>query len=669
MRKKKLDALQVVLSAAQHSASAVFNSSISNQRAYLQDRYHGEKYGDEVEDRSDYVDTSVRDSIEAIKPELMDIFYGGDRVVDFAPRGEDDVDAADLETEVCNYVVNQMNDGYYVFLGWFHDALAFKNGYVKRYWEERLAPEIEEYDELTSEEALEVIRAASRAADVEVKEQWADDDSGLIGMKIQVTPRDAHVYRIENVPPEEVIVHPEWTRLDFDGCPYVAHKRTMTVSDLIEMGFDRKSVEDMPTYNSLLDSREKSGRHQTERGGDADFDDTKEPSMREVLVYENYVRHDSDGDGIAELLQVYTGDNGIVLNRGGRPAVEPVDAAPFNVISPFPIPHKHYGLSAAEMVDDMARAKTVLTRQLLDNVVGANNPDIVVDEEQMTASTVEDLEVTGLGRVIRIPGGQASASYLFPPNLAAQSLAALEYVSSEKEQRLGVTRYSQGLDADSLNKTATGVRQIMGAAQKRILLIARNFAETGVRRLFLDIHRDLRKGPLKSIVAKLRGDFVEVSPRTWADRADMVVNVGLGTGDRDMQFQRLGMVLQEQKEGLGAGLVYPSHIHHTLTKMLELSGFKDANAYFPEPPEGPMPQPEPAPDPIAVTAQIEAAKIDFDRAKLASDERIEMEKIASRERIEAAKLNESAADLEAESVVREIEKEMAPTGGGVAVAS
>lgn len=665
---KGLEELQAALAAAQSSAGGVVGTNISRTRAEIARRYDAEPYGDEVEDRSDYVGTDVRDTVESIKPELMDIFFGGDEVVNFAPRGEDDVEAAQQETEVCNYVIQQMNDGFMIFLGWFHDALAFKNGYVKRYWEETNAQETEEYEDLTPEERVIVLMQALEQGEVEIIEEEMDE-RGRWSLTFEITKREANVYRVVNVPPEEVVVSAEWTRLDFRGCPYHAHKRTVSVSDLIEMGFDRKQVEELPVHDSRLDNEEAQQRFAAERGIESDLEVVASPSMRPVLVYENYIRHDMDGDGVAELLQVYTaGERGEILKREGKPAVRRVDASPFNVLGSMPLPHKHYGLCPAEMVADIQKVRTVMTRQLIDNVVGSNNPDVVVDEIQMSENTTQDLSQSALGRNIRIPGGINSLAYLQPPQLAAQSLQALEYMASEREQRTGVTRFNQGIDADSLNKTFGGMKALMNAAQKKILLIARIFAETGVKSLFLDMHRDLRKGPLREIVMQLRGNFVPVNPRAWKTRADMIVNVGLGTGDRDIQFERLGAILAQQKEGMAAGLVQPKNIHHTLTKMLQLSGFRDVSAFFPEPPPGPMPQPEPPPDPAMMMVQVEgqkaqmkaqadAAKMQADamkadkdreadyamkREELASRERIAAAEIESRERIERMKLGHAA---------------------------
>ena len=68
-----------------------------------------------------------------------------------------------------------------------------------------------------------------------------------------------------------------------------------------------------------------------------------------------------------------------------------------------------------------------------------------------------------------------------PKPFGIEALNLIEYVEKVKQNRTGITPYNQGTDADSLNKTASGIAMIQSAAQQRIDLIARIFAETGLR--------------------------------------------------------------------------------------------------------------------------------------------------------------------------------------------
>jgi hypothetical protein len=623
MAKMKTDALEALLHGLQQNASGGLNGTVGSERSQLMKRYLGKKYGDEVEGRSQIVDTTIRDTIESIKPELMDIFFGGDRVVDFTARGEEDIDAAVQETDVCNYIFQQENNGFMVLYSWITDALFQKTGYIKRYWDDQKRVEIEEYDELSPEEAARILSEldeTSDSVDVLGRAGGIDEETGEVTplyIKIRKTSTEKK-YRIVNVPPEELIVHPQWTRVDFVGCPFVAHKRSATVSELIAMGFDRKEVEALPEYNSQLESEEANTRHNDQGLTDAGTA-VNDDSMREVLVYENYVLCDYDGDGIAEQLRVFTGGTeGGILRRNKKPAIDFVTDAPFEALCPLPIPHRHYGLSVAELVEDLQRLKTVLSRQLVDNIVGSNNPDVVVDEDSMTKSTIEDLQYNGMSRTIRIPGGVQSLSYLPIPQTAGQSLQAIEYVDNLQEKRTGVTRYNQGTDADSLNKTKGGIKMIMSASQKKILMIARIFAETGYKSLFVHMHRDLRAGPMKELSIRLNNKYVPVNPRTWRHRSDITVSVGLGTGDKDIQLARLERILAEQKEGFERGILGYEKVHHTLKKILELSGFKDTTNFLPNPEDVDkmLAEKQPPPDPTMILAEIESSKV---QAKAQSD--------------------------------------------------
>jgi hypothetical protein len=658
MAKMKNSELESLLASQQNNAVGALNGTIGQHRSSLMDRYNGEPYGDEVADRSKIVMTDIRDTLESIKPELLDIFYGGDKVVEFSPRGDEDVDAAEQETDVCNYVFNQKNNGFMVLYTWFTDALLLKNGYVKRYWDDREVTEIEEYDDLDPQEAVSIITDLEQVdGEVEIVERWGGPNEfgemEPMGFKVKIV-RELKEYKVEPVPPEEVYVSPQWNKLSFKDCPFLAHRSSRTVSDLIGMGFDRKQVEALPEVDDKLDSEEAETRFSGENFDENNLTSSTDISMRTVRVYENYILVDRDGDGIAELLQIFTGgDNGTILKRNGKLAIEEVRSTPFNTACPLPIPHKHYGFSIAELVEDLQRLRTVLVRQMVDNIVGTNDPDIVVDEDQMTDATHEDLAITQAGRVLRIPGGVASLNYLPVPNSASQSLQGIQYVDSLREERTGVTKHAQGLNADSLKPLAEGtVDQLMTASQKKILMIARIFAETAVAPMFLDMHADLRAGPLKSIGIKLNNEWVEVNPRTWKDRADMTVNVGLGTGDRDVQFQRLSIILMQQKEALAQGMpgVGPEQIHHTLSKMIELSGFKDVEAFFPDPANIPPAPPEPPqPDPAMMLAQVEMQKATMQRdTKMAELEIKKMD--AETKRLDLLMKDDRERDLKAAEI-------------------
>jgi hypothetical protein len=239
----------------------------------------------------------------------------------------------------------------------------------------------------------------------------------------------------------------------------------------------------------------------------------------------------------------------------------------------------------------------------------------------------------------------------------------VEYMDSMKEKRTGVTAYNQGLDANSLNKTASGVAQIMNASQQRIELVARTFAETGVKELFKLVHRLVRTTLTKPDIVRMRNKWVEVDPREWEDRNDLSISVGLGSGNKDQQLTHLMSIIGMQKEAIQAGLTSPEKIYNALAKLTQNAGFKNPEEFWTNPasnPQGEQPkQPDPQETLIQGQLAIEQQKAQSDmqlsqqkaQAQLAQEqERSKNDIIIERERIAAqAELERFKAQLKAET--------------------
>lgn len=612
MAKMTTSEIQSAVGRMIRTATGGLSDAISTERGDLFDRYMGEPYGDEVDDRSQVVSSDISDTIEWIMPELMEIFTGGDRVVDFEPLGPDDEQKADQEADVVNHVFMRKNPGFLTLYSFFKDALIQKNGYVKRWWEEKDETRVEEYAGLTPDELMMLASNwRDEGAEVDVIEQSEDEDGLSIKARLSMKTEGL---RIAPLPPEEVLVSSRWNSIFLDDAPFVAHRRLMTVSDLIAAGYERKQVEALPDAEDEDISEERIDRFDTRGAEEDDRDEAPDGSMRNVLVHECYIRIDYDGDGMAELRKVTVAGSGHEVLRwaeGGEDNEE-VASIPISAMTPVIVPHRHYGRSIAELVQDLQRIKTVLMRQMLDNVYLTNNPTREIAERGIGQTTIEDLLVERPGKIVRTrePGHYVEHS---PPQFMGQMLPAIEYIDSVRENRTGVTRYNQGLDANSLNKTATGISQIMSAAQKKIALIARIFAETGVRHLFAGIHGDLRRNATKKMTVRLRGEFVPVDPRHWRHRADLAINVALGTGSRDQMVAKLMMIAEKQEQHLlnGSPMVTLAELHHTYSQMVEKSGFKSPDMFFRDPAKIPPaePKPDPAQQQMQMLMQIEMAKV------------------------------------------------------------
>jgi hypothetical protein len=386
--------------------------------------------------------------------------------------------------------------------------------------------------------------------------------------------------------------------------------------------------------------------------------------MQEIEVFECFIRVDQDDDGIAELRRiVYAGTE--ILDD------DVADFVPFASVSPIPMPHKFFGQSLADRSMDLQLIKSTVTRQILDNLYLTNNPRMGAVEGQVN---LDDLLTVTAGGVVRMKNPQA----LVPVNIAptaTQSFPMLQYLDSVQEKRTGVNAQSQGLDPNILqNTTATAVAMMQNAAAGKVEMIARVFAETGVKDLFEKVLQLLCKYQDKERVIRLRGRYVSIDPREWANGFDISINVGLGTGNRQEQLAMIAAVLQKQEQILGTQgynnpLVSLTQYRQTLGRLIEAAGFKDSSEFFKEiPPEveqmlAQPQQPQIDPTTQAVMAQVQAqiqadqmraqneiqvaqvkaqADIDLQREKAAAEIQLKREKAQADMEIKAAEFNAEA---------------------------
>lgn len=416
--------------------------------------------------------------------------------------------------------------------------------------------------------------------------------------------------RVMGVAPEEVGI--DRNARSIKDCNYFFHDIvTKTESELIGEGYDPEQVKSLTTWNGQTDietmQRDSVQEHMFEQS-------ELNPGARIVKITEHYVRMDYEGKGRAVLYQVVTGgDKGELLRRDGKPAIEPFDAIPFAAATPNPITHRFFGRSIADMVMPTQREKTAMKRGALDNLYLHNNPRVEVAEQFAGPNTLDDLLVARPGGVVRTekPGG---VNWQEVPDVTPSILNGLQFLDAELQARTGVSKQSQGIDANALqNQSATAVNQVFSASQMRLKLVARILAE-GVRDIFSLLHGTIRKHGQQGQTAKIAGQWTTVDPRGWKTRNDMTINVGLGTGGKAQQFAQTMAIGNVQKELLAAGktnIVGDLQLYNTAAELTRIMGHKNANKFFndpsaKDPQTGQLLNPPPAPRPDPKTQAIQA---------------------------------------------------------------
>ena len=626
------------------NAIGYVDTETTDQRAKALEYYLRYPYGNEVEGRSQIVTGEVAEAIDGALPQLIRVFTTTEDIVSFEPQTPEDEESAKQATDYCNWVFYRENDGLLILHNWFKDALMAKVGTVKAYWEAKEDVNKETYKNLTEDELALLLSDPA----IEVTSQKVEYmDGGAMGMPIQVPLYTVKVkkvkkygcVKIENVPPEEFLISKSARTIE--DSPFVAHRRLMTRSELVAMGFDKDIVEGLPSYDDLQYTPERVARFS--QGEQPDENISLDYTMQVVEVYECYIKIDVNGDGIAELRKIVYSGNEILDD-------EECDLVPFHSLCPIPIPHKFFGQSLADRTMDIQLIKSTVTRQMLDNLYLTNNARVAVVDGQVN---LDDALNATPGGIIRVKSGGAIAP-IEVPAVTAQAFPMLEYMDAVQAKRTGVNDQQQGLDPDVLNNvSATAIAAMMKSNSGKLELIARIFAETGVKSLFKGILHLLGKYQDQAKIVRMRGKFVTFDPRTWTNQYDVAINVGLGSGDREQKLAMLQMIMSKQEQiltqfGTSNPLVSVAQYRDTLARMIEAAGFKDATAFINEiSPElnAQLSQPQPpAPDAQAEVAQMLA--------------QVEREKTEAKTQIEAAKLDLERQALEAEFTRKGMEMSM-----------
>jgi hypothetical protein len=436
-----------------------------------------------------------------------------------------------------------------------------------------------------------------------------------------VTTRKFARARVLGVPPEEFGI--ERGARSIRDCNYCFHEVvTKTEGELIAEGFDEEQVRSLGDYTGNTDietlARDTTGEHLNAAS------DSLNSATRLVRITEHYVRMDYEGDGRPSLYQVITGgDQSEILRKDGRECVTPFDAIPFATTTPVPMTHRFFGRSIADLVMPLQREKTALKRGALDNLYLHNNPRVEVSEANAGPNTLDDLLVSRPGGVIRTKTA-GGLNWQVVPDITSSIYPMMQYIDAELETRTGLSRQSQGVDANALqNQSATAVAQMFSASQMRIKLIARIMAE-GVRDIFALLHGAIRKHGQSQQTVRLRNTWVAIDPRAWKTRDDMTINVGLGSGGKAQQFAQLMALANIQKELIAGGkanMVGDRELYSTATELTRIMGHKNPGRFFNDPtavnpqtgqllyPPAAPPAPPPDPKLLALRAKAEADQL------------------------------------------------------------
>jgi len=602
--------------------SIQYCDELSTDRVTASKYYSGHLPEQEDEGRSGATSYDTRDTVNAILPALMRVFFGANKIMQFSPKGPEDVAQSEQVTDYINNLILEKQPNFFTtMMAVFKDALIRRVGVLKFWHEESEKVTSSRFSGLDEQQA-QILAGDDDVESVEM-EQSGQTPEGIPLFNVTLTRRvkEGNI-KIEALPPEEFLI--SRTAKSVEDADIVAHRSYKTISDLVSLGYDRESIEEHAgTEESFSNNEEYYNRHAdnaTRHQGNM------EPASRKVLYCESYVKIDKNNDNFSELLRVCTiGNAHNVVNT------MPVDQVPFVCLTPDPTPHSWDGASITDIVADIQRIKSAILRNVMDSLVMAVNPRMLVQEG---ACNMGDVLNTEVGSIIRAKNPSA-VTQLSMPFVGQAALPILGMLDEIKASRTGITKVSQGLDVENLTSTAkVGIDAGVKAAQAHIELIARIFAETGLKPLYKGVLKLVCQHQDREQMVRLRNQWVPIDPRSWDSDMDLTVDIPLGGGNDIEKMTFLENIAKKQESllqqfGPDSPIVNLRQYYHSLSKIVQLAGFQDPSIFFSDPAQYQPPQnqkPKP-PSPEEQYIQIQGQKMVNDSKNDVAKLELEREKM------------------------------------------
>ena len=577
--------------------------TLAKERRQANTNYYGEPRGDEVEGRSQVISRDVFEVIEQQMPDLMKIFYGGQNVVEVSAQGRNDEPKAKLMEEKINFDFQKTNKGFKILYQFFKDALLHRIGCVYYVWDKTPKWKYHEYEGV-SETYIRDLEMGVLGNPHIIDEKISVSEGGISPEGILIEP----TYNIQcrekikqsrplftnvklediNFPMDMVDVEDLEAVIDFR---VRIHKRKLK-----EYGFDETELDDMmDKYDANADIQSRF----EDLGGLSFVTDDKDSDF--VYLHQFYMYDfDKEGNPIPKIVFMVGEKVGkVVVNKYGRPQ--------FCFITPTIIAHRLVGLSSEFASKDIQDISTGFLRIILDSGYYQNLPREIWNP--FAVENIPEEIIPGMKTLTADDRDPRTAVYTMEGKALPPQFTQVysQIMPKIKGRRFGITDFSAGLDPKALaTRTSGGISQLMSSSMRPLELIARCFAETGVRDIFVaDMQMNIDFLDTETNI-KINEEWITIKRDDINGLFDITIDVGIGTGSKDMTFNHLinmlnvyGGIAGAIKDPVSIQQVFSlDNVKNILNAAWEMIGFKNSKGRFtandaarPEPNMG-QPNPE-----------------------------------------------------------------------------
>ena len=639
-KQSKKDRLREALIWEIDTSQGVARDRVKKARKGALEYYYCHPRSDDVDGRSKVISPDCRAMTDAAVAQLVDM-VSQDGLAQFEADGEQDEASAQLESKVLNAIIQEHNQGPVILQDCIFDALAMGDGVVKFSAEESETQTVETVEGLDDRLAVALQIAEQPNEFRELVRDKDDDTRGTL----TITTTNVE-FKLHAVAAERFLYDMNHDTHDLNDTHFHGEEMTRTRSQLIEEGFDKSVIYDIPAAE--MDTNEASRKRNNAR---TNYKARATADQEDIELHDCFIRIDLDGDGKAELYRALIANKDVVLEY------EEVEHTCYVLGAALLAAQRLHGQSYIEILKPVQDIKTAIWRQRLDNHYIANVNRVVYDPRR--ASEEDILNPTAGGGIQSKDPGNAVVPLPVMDMGPSSDLATVQ-ANAMRTELGGAALDMASADAQLIGETAHGIERQMGNRELHIALMARNIAETLLTPLFLMAHRVMRTYAVKPMTMKIKGEWTEIDPRQWPERKRVNITTGDSMGVKRLKATTLQLALQVQQQAIQSGmsgvLADTSTIYKTYTDILRLGSFDNPAQYAIDPE---TPEAQQAAQQNQQVAQQEKAQLDRLAQMQAQNETqklsVELASIQREAEQQAAELQFKYAELAAKMEMKEAE--------------
>ena len=552
-------------------SAQTLQDTLSLQRAEYYSRYRMEAYGNEREGFSKTVAPVIHNNHSWTMANLMDIFNEDF----FLLKGDDDVRSAKFQ-KLIYYQMFRKQDGFRKYYDFVWTADLNHYSVFKCYYKEDFELDDQTYEQVSADEMLQL----AQKQDTTVSKYTEETDiTGQTYYKNVKTVTKNIKYAgpsFSSLPLWEFFYSPDCKITDWGAIEgrLVYHKVKRTLNDIRKK--EKAGIYRKGTFEKIKDKVEQVSADPIDKTeilfnvdelpdqSPQESSDKEETLLnKQVEIKECYFKLDIDSDGLLENVIIDVCDN-VVCRIEENPYRRP----PFRIGHVSPEPHKVTGVPMPELLDNDQRIQTNLLRLIQDSAALDCYKNPVTNDHQMF-TMLQDRKPFAVIKGDPTRLGEVKTS---PPTDFV--IKAIEMCKQDVEEKTGMTRYNQGTDAKSLNKTATGIDAIMQASNKPLRLIARILGNGAIMGLIRDFIFINQLYPPKTDIAIL-GTDITVNKDDMTGEHDIEIDIGVSPAERQAMANQVDLLLQfATQAGIQMGIMTPIHVMKAIRKKYKYLGTK-----------------------------------------------------------------------------------------------